>query len=48
MAMKYYSDEFKRDRKRRGIAAAVPAEGGTPAARAGQTTSSVDPDERTR
>lgn len=36
-----------RDRERRG-AAAAPSAGGTPAAQAGQTASSADPDERIR
>ncbi|WP_306986960.1 hypothetical protein [Streptomyces canus] len=37
-----------RDRERRGVAVAAPSAGGTPAARAGQTPSSADPDERIR
>ncbi|MER6153351.1 transposase [Streptomyces hirsutus] len=37
-----------RDRDRRGVAAATPSAGGTPTARAGQTTSSAGPDERIR
>lgn len=34
-----------RDRERRGVTAAAPSAGRTPAARAGQTPSSADPDE---
>ncbi|MFD5659234.1 IS3 family transposase [Streptomyces hirsutus] len=37
-----------RGRDRRGVAATAPAAGGMPAARAGQTASSADPDERIR
>ncbi|MFJ8113094.1 IS3 family transposase [Streptomyces sp. NPDC096132] len=37
-----------RDRERRGVATAAPSAGGTPAARAGQTASPADPDERIR
>ncbi|MFI2415071.1 IS3 family transposase [Streptomyces sp. NPDC018947] len=37
-----------RDRERRGVAAAAPSSGGTPASRAVQTASSADPDERIR
>ncbi|MFF9128504.1 transposase [Streptomyces sp. NPDC014889] len=37
-----------RDRGRRGVAAATPSAGGTPAARAGKTVPSADPDERIR
>ena len=37
-----------RDRGRRGVAAAAPSVGGTPAAQAEQTASSADPDERIR
>nr|WSW49895.1 IS3 family transposase [Streptomyces sp. NBC_01001] len=40
-------DWVLRDRDRRGVAAA-PSAGGTPAARAGQAASSVDPDEQVR
>ncbi|MCF3135581.1 transposase [Streptomyces olivochromogenes] len=35
-----------RDREHRGVAAAAPPAGGTPAARAEQSASSADPDER--
>ncbi|MFF3934405.1 transposase [Streptomyces hirsutus] len=58
MAMKDYSDEFKADAVAlyestpgatyKSIAAATLSEGGTPTARAGQTTSSAGPDERIR